>query len=137
MGDDAAALAGLATELGYPSETERTLRRMTDLSPGRNAVLVAEDGPQVVGCVHVMIKSSILVERSAEIGALVVEEQSRGKGIGTALLRAAEDWAVHHGCSCLYVRTNVVREQAHAFYRRAGYEESKTSLVFTRRLDVP
>ena len=100
-------------------------------------MLVAEDGPQIVGFVHVVIMSSILVERSAEIGALVVEESWRGKGIGAALLRAAEDWAVSQNCSCLYLRTLVVRKGAHAFYHRAGYEKSKTSYVFTKRLDTP
>jgi GNAT superfamily N-acetyltransferase len=135
--DDAAALALLATQLGYPSQPEGALRRLTALDPGNNAVLVAEHGTQVVGFIHVLIKPSVLVERSAEIGALVVEQRWRGKGIGAALLRAAEDWATSQDCSCLCVRTNVVRKGAHAFYRRAGYERSKTSFVFTKRLDTP
>jgi GNAT superfamily N-acetyltransferase len=70
----------------------------------------------------------------AEIAGLVVDETARGGGIGRRLLEAAEQWARSHGCRAIRVRSNVVREGAHAFYVREGFREIKTQKVFEKGL---
>ncbi len=134
MADDVAAIARLVTELGYRSQPEQIVHRLAALSPGRSVLLVAEQDSEITGLVQVFLKPSILVEHSAEIGALVVAASWQGRGIGKALLEAAEAWAIAHGCSTMYVRSNVVREAAHAFYERLGYRTLKTSHTFARPL---
>lgn len=44
----------------------------------------------------------------------------RGSGVGTALFRAAEEWAVARGCSTLTVETQNVNVPACRFYERQG-----------------
>ena len=47
---------------------------------------------------------------------------------------AAEAWARERGCLAVRVRSNVVRERAHAFYRREGFREIKTQQVLEKEL---
>ncbi len=132
--DNAQALAYLLTQLGYPSQPDQIVRRLAALPRGCSVILVAASGNEIVGLVQVSLKSIIVVEHSGEIGAMVVGEEWRGKGIGHALLKAAETWAAERSCSTMYVRSNALRKGAHAFYRQIGYEQLQTSLVFTKQL---
>jgi GNAT superfamily N-acetyltransferase len=132
---DAEAIATLCGQLGYPSTGEQIGRRLTETADGDAAVLVAEsrrDG--VVGWVHVRALRLITRDACAEIGGLVVDEALRGRGIGTCLLAAAEEWSRRQGLGTLRLRSNIIRDEAHAFYRRQGFASSKTSLLFTKSL---
>lgn len=131
---DAQILADLATQLGYPTQPDQMMQRLTTLPslPSRAFVAVAEG--QVVGFVQVSMYFPFLMDHAAEIAALVVDEKWRNQGIGHVLLQAAEAWAVENGCSDLYVRTNIVRERAHAFYQREGFQLVKTALTFAKTL---
>ena len=91
-------------------------------------------GGQAVGWVQVFGRQLLVVDRHAEIGGLVVDEGYRGRGVGGLLMELAEDWARAWGCETLYVRSNVVREDAHRFYEGAGYHLIKTSRVFLKEL---
>ncbi len=70
----------------------------------------------------------------AEVNGLVVAEEQRSLGAGARLLKAAEDWARKHGCPSMHVRSNVIRERAHKFYERLGYEHYKTQKAFRKML---
>ncbi len=132
--DDVAAMADLATQLGYPSQPEEMYRRLTALQSERSAVLVALAHSNVVGLVQVSLEPTMLVEARATIDALVVDGQHQGEGVGRALLSAAESWAANRGCLGMCVRSNIKRQGAHAFYRKLGYILVKTSLVLTKEL---
>lgn len=54
-----------------------------------------------------------------EIGAVWVEEEWRGQGIGRELMRRAEEEARRRGC--LYARTATSQYQAPGFYEKLGY----------------
>lgn len=51
---------------------------------------------------------------------LRVAPEARGRGVGTALFRAAEAWAAARGCRHLKVETQSVNVPACRFYARAG-----------------
>jgi GNAT superfamily N-acetyltransferase len=70
----------------------------------------------------------------AEVNGLVVDETQRSAGTGAKLLQAAERWAAEKGCKSMSVRSNVVRERAHEFYLRNGYEHYKTQKAFRKYL---
>jgi GNAT superfamily N-acetyltransferase len=131
---DAAALADLVTQLGYPARAEQVANRLVALQSPDQGLLVAEVGGAVVGLVHVRLMAALQLDDAAEIGALVVDSQWRGQGIGRALLHAAEEWAAQRGCSTLYVRTNIVRQRAHEFYFHNGFRQVKTSLTLVKEL---
>jgi GNAT superfamily N-acetyltransferase len=134
--EDAATIAVLATQLGYPNTPEEIAVRLRDvLAQPVSAVLVAvdEDGT-VIGYGHVFGAHRVDSNPFAEIGALVVDETRRSRGIGAALVAAMEAWAIEHGYRELRVRSNVVRERAHAFYDRMGFGRVKRQQIFARSI---
>ena len=132
---DAPELARLSTQLGYPMSAEEAVQRLAALDgQPDHRLLVARRGGGVAGWLQVSRTRIFETPDSAEIAGLVVDEAHRGAGIGPMLLRAAEDWARRRGCRAVRVRSNVIRERAHAFYRREGYGEIKQQRVFEKEL---
>jgi len=68
------------------------------------------------------------------VNGLVVDEKVRSRGAGWSLLQAAEEWARKKRCKGMSVRSNVLRERAHGFYERHGYEHYKTQKAFRKKL---
>ena len=130
---DAALVADLTTQLGYPTSAEETAERL-DALDGPHAALVAEEDGRAVGWVHVALVTSLVSSVKADIGGLVVAEGHRSSGIGAELLAAAEAWAHERGATRMVVRSRIARERAHRFYEREGYALVKTSHVFEKRL---
>jgi GNAT superfamily N-acetyltransferase len=133
---DAAQLAVLAGQLGYPTTTAQMKARLQEVLPeSQNAVLVADIPDKgVIGWLHVSKVPLLDVDVRAEINGLVVADEQRGMGAGAKLLAAAEDWARKRGCKSMSVRSNVIRERAHKFYKRNGFEHYKTQKSFRKPL---
>ena len=134
--EDAAQLAELTTQLGYPATPAELRKRLRQISPAsQNAVFVAEAKEAgVIGWLHVTKQALLESDVRAEINGLVVAEGHRSLGAGAQLLAAAEDWARKHGCKSMSVRSNVIRERAHQFYERNGFEHYKTQKTFHKPL---
>jgi GNAT superfamily N-acetyltransferase len=130
---DAAAVAALAIELGYPTGVEQARTRMAGLL-GRDddAVFVAEEDGAAAGWIHVHEVRTLESEPMAEILGLVVTAPRRGQGFGKALVQAALAWAAARGLPKVRVRSNVVRADTHRWYQAAGFEVIKTQRVFSR-----
>jgi GNAT superfamily N-acetyltransferase len=133
---DAQRIAELAGQLGYPATAAQMRERLRGIKPvSQHAVLVAETAEDgVIGWVHVSRQPLLEVEIRAEVNGLVVDERVRSAGTGARLLAAAEEWARKHGCKGMSVRSNVIRERAHKFYERNGYEHYKTQKSFRKPL---
>jgi ribosomal protein S18 acetylase RimI-like enzyme len=131
--DDAAELAELLGQLGYPTEAGAVGRRLERLAAsGVDRVFVAVDGG-VVGVVSVHVSRSLEYDGdAAKISAVVVDERRRGTGVGRALIDTAEAEARARGCEVLWLTTAEHRAGAHAFYRALGFEE--TGRRFARSL---
>lgn len=136
--EDASTIAILATQLGYPNTTEEVETRLRDvLARPSSTVLVAEDEDgTVVGYGHVFGAHRVDSDPFAEIGALVVDQGRRSQGTGTALVKAMEAWAIEHGYREIRVRSNVMRERAHAFYDRMGFGRVKQQRIFARSIGL-
>jgi GNAT superfamily N-acetyltransferase len=134
--DDAAAIAALSSQLGYPTDAAEVAHLYASILPhGDHAVFLAEDEDGAIsGWAHVFLSRRLFVPTYAELGGLVVDETRRESGIGRALLERAERWAVEAGCSLLRIRTNVQRTEAHRFYARMGYTASKAQHVLDKKL---
>jgi len=132
---DVDGVADLVTQLGYPS-TPRDIARRFERIDGRDdqALLVADDGSAVVGWMHVGSHPYLESDDSAEILGLVVAEGQRSRGVGAALVGAAETWAAERGCQVIRVRSRITRDRAHAFYERGGFERIKTQYCFQKTL---
>ena len=134
---DAPAVARLVSQLGYPASEGEITDRLSKLekSPGY-AVWVAEADGRAVGLVGVFLHSALEYEGlHGRLLGLVVDEPYRGKGIGEQLMHWTERWLREHGVDKLTLTSGAQRTEAHAFYRRLGYEE--TGLRFGKHLDLP
>lgn len=133
---DAPRLADLAGQLGYPATTAQLRERLRTIEPAlQHAVFVAESAKDgVIGWLHVSRQPLLEEELRAEVNGLVVADGQRSLGAGARLLAAAEAWARKRGCKGMSVRSNVLRERAHKFYERNGYEHYKTQKSFRKPL---
>jgi GNAT superfamily N-acetyltransferase len=133
---DAPRMAELSWQLGYPATAEQMRSRLRGIKPAsQHAVFVAESAKDgVIGWLHVSRQPLLEVEIRAEVNGLVVAEEQRSLGAGARLLATAEEWARKHGCKSMSVRSNVIRERAHKFYERNGYEHYKTQKSFRKPL---
>lgn len=133
---DAERICALCGQLGYPATPVEISERLRAILDKKNHCLfVAEDGGTVVGWIHAVLAHSLLQDMSAEITGLVIDQGCRGKGIGRLLLGQIERWAREKQCRTIRVRSNIVRDRAHAFYERLGYDVVKTQKAFRKRLE--
>ena len=131
--DDAERIATLMLQLGYevrPDQLADRLQRRGD----RREIFVANDEEDVIGWAAVCADEPFVEGFCAFLEGLVVDESSRGEGIGARLLDASEAWARERGCAEMRVQSNVVRERAHAFYNRHGYATIKAQYHLRKRL---
>jgi len=133
---DAARIATLSGQLGYPTTTKQMTVRLRNALRAKNGTcFVAEtEEAGVIGWVHVSVTPLLEVERRAEVNGLVVDEKVRSQGAGGSLLEAAEKWAHKQRCNGMSVRSNVIRDRAHTFYLRHGYEHYKTQKALRKAL---
>lgn len=132
---DAARIAELSGQLGYPATKKEIVARMKRLTPARqHALFVAELAGYVIGWVHVTASRLLEVAPRAEVNGLIVDETARSGGVGELLLQEGEKWAKRAGCHSMSVRSNVKRDRAHQFYEKNGYEHYKTQKAFRKKI---
>jgi GNAT superfamily N-acetyltransferase len=107
-------------QLGYEMTLDQFGRRMALL--GADVTVVASEGDVCHGLMVLHRAAMLQVGHSvARIMTLVVDEASRGRGVGRLLTGYAERWARAAGCDVLELTTNLRRTEAHAFYEAAGF----------------
>jgi GNAT superfamily N-acetyltransferase len=132
---DAAEMARLAGELGYPASAEAMAERLASLlpDPGQH-IAVASDGERLLGWVHVQRGSTLDIGVRAEIVGLVVDATARRHGLGRRLVAIAETWTRSQGLPSLMVRSNVARDVSHPFYESIGFARIKTQHVYAKAI---
>jgi [ribosomal protein S18]-alanine N-acetyltransferase len=104
---------GIATE---PPVDVR--QRTAQFARGADASVVAVAGGHVVGLLHVDVSRFGFAELSMLVG-----RGWRGRGVGSALLLAAIDWARDHGLHKLCLEVFAHNTAAIALYRKTGFVE--------------
>jgi GNAT superfamily N-acetyltransferase len=133
---DVPALVRLVAAMGYAVTAEEVRRRLSQLPPG-HAVFVGVGDAQVRGWCHVFRSHSLIVGPRVEIAGLAVDREHQGSGVGGALLRQAEHWALGHGIDIVFLRSGSERVAAHDFYRKRGYRQVKSQVALSRTLPAP
>jgi ribosomal protein S18 acetylase RimI-like enzyme len=103
------------------------------LADPERAILVAADGDELIGFVHAKLERSpeipIMVPLEfAVIDNLVVAPGRRHRGVGTALVRAAENWAENRGLREIRLNVWEFNSGARSLYETLHYQ------TITRRM---
>ncbi len=123
---DAASVAALLAELGYPDNTPGEVAERLGAweEESNGTVLVAEmEGNGVGLAAWTAIPYLERAGRWGRLVALVVAGDIRSRGVARRLVAAAEQWARTRGCSAMELTSSRSREVAREFYRRLGYED--------------
>ncbi len=134
---DSGAIAALYSALGYPATTTEMQARLGRvITDPAHAVLVAEltQSREVAGAVHIGLYPILESDNAAQILGVVVSDRHQRTGIGRALMERAERWARERHCTTVFLRTNVLRTDAHSFYARLGYLNDRTQFAFQKKL---
>jgi GNAT superfamily N-acetyltransferase len=127
---DWAAVAGLLVELGRgvakgtADDPTHGMQFAGHLRRLETVTLVADAAGTVVGVLDMEYHQRLGDHRpQARVNDLVVTEAVRGRGIGDALLRRAEELARKRGCFRMALVTAGWREETQRFYQGHGWSD--------------
>ena len=124
--NDASQLAALMCELGYetrPAEMEARLKLVLS-NPAYKTFVAMMDG-RVCGMIGTITCPSYEHnDPGGRVVALVTLSTARRRGIGRALVAAAEKDFAQRGIRRVALNTQLTREDAHKFYESLGYERN-------------
>ena len=134
---DAEALAELMTQLGYETRASEMQMRMEAILANKNyATFVAVSKGKVCGMIGTFTCYTYEHNSpSARILALVVSEKMRGRGVGHALIAAAERDLAQRNIRRVAVNARFERKEAHEFYEKLGY--TRNGFRFVKELPMP
>ena len=122
---DASNLAALVT-LAYRVEAFVVEGNRTDTADvtrrlERGDFLLLEEDGALIGCVYVQETDGL-----GYFGMLSIDPQHQRRGLGAALVDAAEQWCARKGCAVVEIEVVNLRTELPPFYRRLGYVEQGT-----------
>jgi predicted N-acetyltransferase YhbS len=86
---------------------------------GTGTFILAERGGLLIGCIYVELRGL-----RSYAGLLAVDPSQQRTGVGTGLMKAAEDHGRANGCKAMDLQLVSVREELPHFYRGLGYVET-------------
>ena len=102
---------------------------LDEAAAGDGTVLVAVDGGAVLGVLSVRPAQHFTGERDGYIGELAVDDAAAWRGVGRALVDAADAWARAAGLENLTLHTGASNTGARAFYATLGFAEEEVRLT--------
>jgi GNAT superfamily N-acetyltransferase len=123
---DAPALVGLYAAWDHPLDADAIRERIEVWSAAPFAAfLVAELDGAPAGLAGVSASPHLARPgRFARLAGLSVDPAVRRRGVGRALVRAAEELARGWGCDRMEITSSRWRHEAPAFYPALGYEDA-------------
>ena len=116
---------GASVSFMHPLARERALafwRGIAEgVAAGERALLVAEDTDGICGTVQLVLKQPDNQPHRADLGKMLVHRRARRRGLGAALMQAAEAAARDSG-KTLLVLDAVTNGDAARLYERLGWE---------------
>jgi GNAT superfamily N-acetyltransferase len=101
----------------------RTLRDVFESPDDGSRVLIAEAGDERLGFMLLEeLRDYFTLERHGHVGILAVTDGAEGRGVGGALIRAAESWARDRGYRTLTLNVFTGNQHARDVYEHLGFE---------------
>jgi GNAT superfamily N-acetyltransferase len=133
--EDAEAVNQLSTQLGYAMPVKQTLANIRSVLETRgHSAFVALHETEVVGWIGVAQALQIESAPFSEIRGVIVDERFRGHGVGKLLIEKVKQWSKEAGNKTLRLRCNIIRKEAHVFYKHIGFREIKEQKVFEMKV---
>ena len=130
---DIECVTNLFESIGFPTPVETFAQRLGLSRAAGDTTLVAERDCAVVGCIG--LSQMHPPHRAAPVGritVLVVADEVRRNGIGTALVESAIERTLAAGCTIVEVTSRFDLKRAHAFYERLGFEQTSVRLALIK-----
>lgn len=132
--EDAPVIKVLLEQLGYPMDEKLVTDKLAKLLACEDhKLLVYELDRTVVAFISVhFVPQMGLLGDFAIIGYFAVDESARSKGVGYEMEKYVTLLAKERNCDRIQLHCNIRRTDAHRFYERQGYEESRK--YYSKRL---
>lgn len=125
----------LSIQLGYEVEAKEFKNRFHLLERNQDhAQFVAVDDGRAIGWIHLSLIYALIEDLRTEIKAFVIDEKYRGRRVGRLMIDYTKEWSKSRGAKKIFLRTNIIREDAHRFYEREKFKKMKTSHIYERAL---
>lgn len=111
-----AAFAGQNGRIDPPSSLHRLDIQSIALKARDEVLFIATENAALIGCIFAKPRADALY-----VGKLAVWPECQGKGIGRALMQAAEDLARATGLSVLELDTRIELTENHATFAALGF----------------
>jgi ribosomal protein S18 acetylase RimI-like enzyme len=96
----------------------------------KTTVLIAEDEQgERLGFATVSHSTHFTGQPQAYIGELATSETAENQGVGTALVKACEEWAREQGYTMLTLSTGAANTRALNFYHHLGFHDEDVTLT--------
>jgi GNAT superfamily N-acetyltransferase len=128
--EDAARLVILLGQLGYPATHSQMLDTIRQHNSPTYKLLVAKQENKTLGFIALHFYNAF--HHHAPIGritAFCVDENARGAGIGSSLIKAAEEFFEQQGCFKIELTSNSKRANTHQYYLHRGYIEGSRHFI--------
>jgi GNAT superfamily N-acetyltransferase len=108
----------------------RTLRDFFESPDDGSRLLIAESGDRRLGFALLEeLRDYFTLERHGHVGILAVTQDAEGKGAGSALMRAAENWARNRGYRTLTLNVFSTNDHARRVYEHFGFVQDTVKYV--------
>jgi aminoglycoside 6'-N-acetyltransferase I len=140
---DAPHIAGLRVALWPESSVEEHTQEALAWLDGKGYILptatfVAEAGGELIGFIEAGQRSYAdgcdAATPAGYIEGWFVSEGCRRQGVGTSLIRAAEDWARARGCAEMASDVELENEVSQRAHTALGYEEVVRTVIYRKPL---
>jgi GNAT superfamily N-acetyltransferase len=121
------ALARLLPQLNAKLPVPTVERLQAIMADPAVTLLVATDGQEIVGTTTLIVYTTPFWIK-ARLDEVVVDESARGKGVGTALVKASLEIAREKGVEVVELQSGVQREAANKLYPSLGFKLRETNV---------
>lgn len=137
--DDLHEWRDLALRLWPDSSVEEMQVSLTSIlhSPRETGFLIKEDGA-AIGFINLSLRYDYVAGANqspvAYVEGIYVRDEYRQQGVGTRLIRHAEQWAIAQGCIELASDALLENTVSHQFHQKAGFQEVERVVAFIKQI---
>jgi GNAT superfamily N-acetyltransferase len=121
------ALSRLLPQLNAQLPIPTMERLQAIISDPASTLLVARNREEIVGTTTLIVYTTPFWIK-ARLDEVVVDESARGKGVGTALVKASLEIAREKGVEVVELQSGVQREAANRLYPSLGFQLRETNV---------